>query len=77
MKNTYIINDIQKDTLHSDIQHNDIQHNDTQHNNKLHATLSITAECCYAEYRLSVKNKPFMLSVIMLIVIVMNVMAPF
>ena len=35
-----------------DIQHSDIQHNGIQHNNKLNTTLSIMAECAYAERHL-------------------------
>ncbi len=66
-------------TQHNGTQHNDIQHNDTQHINK-NATLSIMAlgtQRCYAECHLSwvslmpsVTNRPIMLSLVMLSVMV-------
>jgi hypothetical protein len=40
------------DTRQNEIDHNDIQHDDIKLNNKQNATLSIVAECCYAECHL-------------------------
>ncbi len=57
----------------------DTQYNDIQHNNEKNATLSIMAECFYAEchlcwvpFMLSVTYKPFVLSVIMQSVVAPN-----
>ncbi len=39
------------ETQHKNTKITDIQHNDTQHN-KYNVTLSVMAECCYAECHL-------------------------
>jgi hypothetical protein len=66
-----------------DIKHNDTQHNDTQHNIIYNATLSIITLSVIAKhfllsviFLLSVTNRPFMLTVNMLNVIILSVVAP-
>ncbi len=55
-------------------QHNDTQNNDTQHNDtNIHC-----ADChsCQVLFALSVTNKPIMVSVSMLSVVILNVVVP-
>jgi hypothetical protein len=61
-----------------DTQHNDIQYNDTQHNIKVIAKLSIMTlnRLCWMLFKMNVANKPIVLNVIMLSVVLLNVMAP-
>ncbi len=62
-------NDIQhNDIQHNDIHHNNIHHNDTQHNDTQHIGYRVLL--CWLSF-----NKPFILSVIMLSVVMMHVVA--
>ncbi len=64
------------DTQHNYIQYNDTLHNDIHQNNNKNETLSTIVDSCYAEcylcrvsLMLSVANKAFMLSLVLLYVV--------
>ncbi len=58
---------------HHDIRHNDTQHNETHHNDTQHNGRALS---CRVSRVLSITYKPFMLSVIMINIVMLNVAAP-
>jgi hypothetical protein len=60
------------DTQHNDIQHNDTQHDETQHIGRVLKYCYAECHLCSVSLMLRVTNKPFMLSVIMLNVVLLS-----